>query len=182
MTFTEVRTDPLTGVSNRRALDESLDMMFAVMARYERPFAIAIFDIDHFKRINDQHGHLYGDGKLREVARVIDESVRETDVVTRYGGEEFVVIMPHTDLSGAVIFSERLRGTVQQKLKLTISGGVAQASDGDNAQSLLARADSALYAAKAAGRNRVFFHDAVTVLPAVADAPAAAPSTAPATA
>jgi diguanylate cyclase (GGDEF)-like protein len=158
MTFTEIRTDSLTGVSNRRALDESLDMMFAVMARYDQSFSLAIFDIDHFKQINDQHGHLFGDGKLRDVARLIDDSVRETDVVTRYGGEEFVVIMPHTNLEGAVIFSERLRGTIEKTMKLTVSGGVAQAADGDNPQTLLARADAAMYGAKAGGRNRVYFH------------------------
>jgi diguanylate cyclase len=165
MTFTEARTDPLTGVNNRRALDESIDMMFAAMARYDAPFSLAIFDIDHFKRVNDEHGHLHGDRVLREIARVIHDNVRETDIVTRYGGEEFVVVMPHTPLDGAVMFSERLRAAIAQKTILTMSGGVAQAIDGDNHSTLLGRADAALYGAKAAGRNCVFYHNGETVLP-----------------
>ena len=96
MTFSEVRTDPLTRVSNRRGLDETLESMFALMERYEEPFSLAIFDIDHFKQVNDKKGHLHGDRTLQAVARVIDEAVRDTDIVARYGGEEFVVVMPHT--------------------------------------------------------------------------------------
>ena len=107
MTFTEVRTDPLTGVNNRRGLDDALNAQFALKMRYNAIFAVAMFDIDHFKQVNDQQGHLHGDHVLQELARLFDESVRETDVVARYGGEEFVVVMPHTDLAGACIFAER---------------------------------------------------------------------------
>lgn len=159
MSFTEVRTDPLTGVSNRRALDETLDNMFLMMQRYERPFSIGIFDIDHFKQINDHQGHLYGDRMLQKFAQVLDECVRDTDMVARYGGEEFVIIMPHTSLDGAGVFSDRLRKIVDEKLPLSVSGGLAEARVGDTAQALLARADSALYSAKAAGRNCIFRHD-----------------------
>jgi diguanylate cyclase len=166
MTFTEVRTDPLTGVSNRRALDETLASMFAMMNRYELPFSIVILDIDHFKRLNDDQGHLYGDSILKSVAKLLDDNVRDTDVVTRYGGEEFVIVMPQTSLVGACIFSDRLRQQIEQSLPLTISGGVAGAVDGDNPQTLLARADAALYSAKAAGRNRVFHHTGLEILPA----------------
>ncbi len=109
MTFTEVRTDPLTGVSNRRALDETLVTMFAMMSRYEAPFSLVIIDIDHFKKINDEQGHLYGDSILKSVAKLLADTVRETDVVTRYGGEEFVIVMPQTPLAGACMFSDRLR-------------------------------------------------------------------------
>jgi diguanylate cyclase (GGDEF)-like protein len=165
MTFTEVRTDPLTGVSNRRALDETLISMFAMMNRYELPFSIVIVDIDHFKKINDEQGHLYGDSILKSVAKVLDDNVRDTDIVTRYGGEEFVIVMPQTALPGACIFSDRLRQNVEQKLPLTISGGVAAAVDGDNPQTLLARADAALYSAKAAGRNRTYFHTGLEIRP-----------------
>ena len=163
MTFTEVRTDPLTGVSNRRALDETLASMFAMMNRYELPFAIVILDIDHFKKLNDEQGHLYGDGILKSVAKLLDDNVRDTDVVTRYGGEEFVIVMPQTSLAGACIFSDRLRRQIEQALPLTISGGVACAVDGDTPPTLLARADAALYSAKAAGRNRVFFHSGLEI-------------------
>lgn len=158
MTFTEVRTDPLTGLRNRRALDESLVTLFALMTRYRSVFAVAIFDIDHFKRINDDQGHLHGDHVLQQVARCLDDCVRDTDIVARFGGEEFVVLMPETDLEGACVFAERAREMVEAEVSCTISGGVAQALEGDNPRTLLARADSALYSAKAAGRNFVFQH------------------------
>lgn len=163
MTFTEVRTDPLTGVSNRRALDESLESMFAMMHRYEHPFSVVIFDIDYFKQINDEQGHLYGDRMLKAVAQMMDENVRDTDMVTRYGGEEFVIVMPQTGLDGATIFAERLRRQIEQKMPLTVSGGVSAAGDGDNSQTLLARADAALYSAKAAGRNKLFRHNGLVI-------------------
>jgi diguanylate cyclase (GGDEF)-like protein len=163
MTFTEVRTDPLTGVSNRRALDETLESMFAMMHRYEHPFSVVIVDIDYFKQINDEQGHLYGDRMLKAVARLLDDNVRDTDMVSRYGGEEFVIVMPQTALDGATIFAERLRRRVEQQLPLTVSGGVSAASEGDNPQTLLARADAALYGAKAAGRNRLFRHTGLTI-------------------
>jgi len=158
MSFAEVRTDPLTGLNNRRALDEKLAGMFAMMARYETMFSLAIFDIDHFKNINDEQGHLFGDEVLQKVARLFDECVRETDTVVRYGGEEFVVIMPETGLDGACIFTERMRRAVERELTVTISGGVAMALDGDSPRTLLARADSALYSAKAGGRNCTYRH------------------------
>ncbi len=158
MMFTEVRTDPLTGVNNRRGLDDALAAQFALMTRYDTRFSLVMFDIDRFKRINDEEGHLYGDRILQDLARLFDESVRETDIVARYGGEEFVIVMPQTDLEGACVFSERLRAKVEQEMSLTISGGVATALDGDSQDSLLARADGALYSAKTAGRNCVFRH------------------------
>ncbi len=159
MTFTEVRTDPLTGVNNRRGLDETLGTQLALMNRYGSRFSMAMFDIDHFKQINDGQGHLYGDQMLTQLARLMDETVRETDVVARYGGEEFMVIMPETDLIGAATFADRLRAIIGKEMPLTISGGVAEALDGDTQESLFARADAALYGAKAAGRNCVFRHN-----------------------
>lgn len=164
LTFTEVRTDPLTGISNRRALDETLENMFAMLSSFEHPFSVAIFDIDHFKQINDQQGHLEGDRTLKKFACLLADSVRETDMVARFGGEEFVVVMPHTELDGALIFCERLRKTVDKLLPLTISGGLAQACAADTPQTLLSRADSALYSAKAGGRNCVFQHDGKEIL------------------
>lgn len=162
MSFTEVRTDPLTGIRNRRGLEEALSISMAMRLRYEQPFAITIFDVDHFKEVNDTHGHLAGDQALREVAHKLDELARETDIVARYGGEEFIVIMPQTDLVGATVFSDRLRAAVASEplagIPLTISGGVTEAIDGDDVSSLLSRADAALYEAKRAGRNRVMQH------------------------
>ena len=175
MTFTEVRTDPLTGVNNRRGLDDALSAQFALKTRYNDMFSLALFDIDHFKQVNDQRGHLHGDGVLQELARLFDESVRETDVVARYGGEEFVVVMPHTDLAGACGFAERLRTRVAGKLPITVSGGVSAAGDNDTQESLIARADAARYSAKTAGRDRVFCHTGEDVEPVVVEE-AATPS------
>jgi diguanylate cyclase len=165
MTFTEVRTDPLTGLSNRRALDESLLTMFALLTRYGNQFSLAIFDLDHFKRVNDEQGHLHGDYMLQQVARLMDLCVRETDIVSRYGGEEFVVVMPETDLAGASVICDRIRREVQDKLTLTVSGGIAAALDGDTSRTLLARADAALYGAKSAGRNAVYQNMGQQILP-----------------
>jgi diguanylate cyclase (GGDEF)-like protein len=158
MTFTEVRTDPLTGVNNRRGMDDTLGTQLALMNRYGSRFSVAMFDIDYFKQVNDIQGHLYGDQMLSTLARMIDESVRETDVVARFGGEEFLVIMPETDLAGATRFADRLRERIAKEMPLTVSGGVAEALDGDSPESLLVRADAALYGAKSAGRNCIFRH------------------------
>lgn len=155
MTFTETRTDSLTGISNRKALDETLVASFSQLAKHDQPFSLGIFDIDHFKKINDLQGHVYGDQVLQSVARLLDEQSRETDLVARYGGEEFVVVMPHTNLEAATVFAEKIRKAIDNASIVSISGGVASATTQDTPQTLLARADAALYAAKTAGRNRV---------------------------
>src|SRR5687768_9566174 len=165
MTFTEVRTDPLTGVSNRRALDETLNNLFAMKSRYHTSFSLIIVDIDHFKLVNDRQGHLYGDNVVREVANYLDDCVRETDMVARFGGEEFVLVLPQPDLAGAGILADRVRQLIQEKLCVTISGGVATVNDGDTPGSILARADSALYSAKSSGRNRIFRHEGQCIEP-----------------
>jgi len=159
MNFTETRTDPLTNVKNRRALDETLQMQFALLSRYRTPFSLVILDIDHFKCINDKHGHLCGDRVLIDLARLLNQCMRETDILTRYGGDEFVVIMSQTDLDDACIFSDRLRTQIQEKLSVTVSGGVASAKKGDTQEILLTRADTALYQAKIFGRNCIFRHE-----------------------
>jgi diguanylate cyclase (GGDEF)-like protein len=166
MTFTAVRTDPLTGICNRRAMDDTLSSLVAMKNRYNLGFSIAMFDIDHFKKINDNLGHLAGDAVLKHVADLLDEAARDTDVVTRFGGEEFVVIMPQTDLRGACVFAERVRGHIETTLELTVSGGVASAmGDTETPESILQRADAALYAAKQSGRNQTFYHDGVAAEP-----------------
>ncbi len=163
MTFTDVRTDPLTGLANRRALDETLNSQFAMKQRYDSNFTIAMFDLDNFKKINDEQGHLYGDHILKEVTRMLDDCARETDTVARYGGEEFVVVMPQTSIDGAAIFAERIRARIADKLSVTISGGVTAVVQGDTPETVIARADETLYVAKTAGRNRVFKHDGINV-------------------
>jgi diguanylate cyclase (GGDEF)-like protein len=169
MTFTETRTDSLTGVSNRKALDETLESSFALLARYGQVFSLAIFDIDHFKLVNDVQGHVRGDQILQTVARTLDDATRETDVVARYGGEEFVVVMPLTDLEGASAYAEKIRAAVEQSGLVTVSGGVALANQQEEPTILLARADAALYSAKAAGRNRVHRNTGINIEPWAAD-------------
>lgn len=156
MTFSEVRTDSLTGLGNRRALDHVLSTQFNLLKRYGAPFSLAIVDIDHFKNLNDEQGHLYGDQMLRDLTGLLTHTSRTVDIITRYGGDEFVVVMPQTDLAGASIFVERLRGKVEQEMPFTISAGAASPNDADTPESLFHRADAALYRAKTDGRNRIF--------------------------
>jgi len=171
MSFTEIRTDPLTGVRNRRGLDDAMSDQLAMMTRYSTIFSLAIFDIDHFKNVNDAEGHLYGDRVLQDLAQLIDECAREPDIVARYGGDEFIVVMPQTDLKGAAIFCERLRRDIERKLPLTISGGVTAVLEGDTHDTLIARADNALYCAKSGGRNRVFHDDGQQTEPITEETP-----------
>ncbi|MEN6459011.1 MAG: GGDEF domain-containing protein [Thermoguttaceae bacterium] len=175
MTFTEVRTDPLTGVNNRRGLDETLTSQLAMMTRYNSFFAVLMLDIDHFKQVNDREGHLTGDRVLQELARLVDGCVRETDMVGRYGGEEFVIVMPQTDLAGACVFADRLRAEVAERLSVTVSGGVAAALECDTPETLLGRVDAALYAAKTAGRNRIYAHTNGVTQPVVAESAVVTP-------
>ena len=180
LAFTEVRTDPITGITNRRAFDEHLETMFAMLNRYDRTFSIAIFDIDQFKAIYEDEGRRRADEALKRVARLMNNCVRETDIVARYGGEEFVVLMPYTNAAGAMVFAKRLRSIVERELTWTLCGGVAEAAHGDTSQTLLSRADSALYSAKANGRNCVFHHNGAVIRPSVTDSqPAAKPPAAP---
>ncbi|MBL8765470.1 MAG: GGDEF domain-containing protein, partial [Phycisphaerae bacterium] len=160
------RTDPLTRVLNRRALTERLAAETERVKRYESEVSLLLIDLDHFKRVNDNYGHLVGDDVLAEMAAYLQGAVRTVDVVARYGGEEFVVVLPETGAQGAHAFAERLREGVEAReftrgnvgtLRLTASIGVATfPSPGiDSPEDLLAAADQALYRAKAEGRNRV---------------------------
>lgn len=159
-TFAELRTDPLTGVSNRRAFDESLEKLLAEhQDAAQPPLAVAMLDLDHFKRVNDEQGHLAGDRVLQDLAQLIKAGVREGDTVARFGGEEFVVLMPRTPLGAACTVMDRLRQRVAEKLSTTISIGLATSQIGESSTSLLARADAAMYAAKRDGRNCLGMHE-----------------------
>jgi two-component system cell cycle response regulator len=159
-------TDPLTGLYARRYGEAHLDELIDRVNQDGASAAVMLFDIDHFKRVNDTHGHDAGDDVLRELAARTRHSVRSVDLAARWGGEEFVVVMPETDLANAAAVAERLRLAVANepftvkatdaKLGVTISIGVAAAiAGGDHRDRLLKRADDALYSAKSAGRNRV---------------------------
>ncbi len=159
-------TDALTGVYNRRYMQAHLDRQVMEIADTRKSVSVIMLDLDRFKSVNDSHGHTAGDKVLKEASRRISANIRDFDMVARYGGEEFVVVMPNTDLNVATAVAERLRQGLESavfavdesetRLKVTASLGVATTRDPmETAESLLRRADSALYAAKNAGRNRV---------------------------
>jgi two-component system, cell cycle response regulator len=159
-------TDSVTALLNRRALVDRLLHEMERARRYATPLALLMVDLDHFKDINDTHGHLVGDEALREVARLLQSAVRNVDIVARYGGEEFAIVLPETSNEGAVAFAERVRERVAEhvfanerlpSLRLTVSVGVASvpAADIESVEDFFARSDEALYRAKAGGRNQV---------------------------
>jgi diguanylate cyclase (GGDEF)-like protein len=150
--------DPLTGLGNRRAFDASLAHELARVQRSGSPLSLIMCDIDHFKKVNDSLGHETGDLVLKELAEIIKINCRELDVPARFGGEEFVILLPDTTLEGAALAAERLRAAVETHPfpgagHLTVSLGVAQASG--NSENLVKESDQAMYAAKQSGRNRV---------------------------
>lgn len=153
--------DPLTGAGNRRAQNEKLDVMSAMFRRTHTAASVLILDVDHFKKINDTHGHIIGDEILVELADLIRASIRPTDNLYRYGGEEFIVIAEHTDLASAQKLAEKLRESIQNNIfvsdiHITVSFGVAQLQPGEGRKGWLSRADGALFEAKSEGRNRVY--------------------------
>ena len=158
--------DPLTGCLNRRAFHEAFEAMFRDARANGSDLTCVMLDIDHFKAINDTHGHAIGDRVIQEVAKKLQECARATDLVTRYGGEEFCIVVPNLDLNGALGFAERVRARVEREctagirevvgLRVTVSVGVdVLSAQVPSAPTLLDRADQALYRAKRAGRNRV---------------------------
>jgi two-component system chemotaxis response regulator CheY len=150
------RRDALTGLGNRLRLDEDLTQLHWRCSRYGWTYSLAVCDLDHFKEHNDKHGHLAGDEVLRDVADALRGAARRGDGVYRYGGEEFVVILPGQDLAPGLAAGERLRSAVAAATPVTMSVGVGAYVTGDeDPAAVLAKADEALYRAKAAGRNRV---------------------------
>jgi diguanylate cyclase (GGDEF)-like protein len=153
--------DPLTGALNRRALFDAIGVEFSRSQRHDRPFCIAMFDIDHFKNINDRFGHLVGDQVLTTACRRVERLIRPHDVFARYGGEEFLILMPETDLPIAAQIAQRLLAALAVSEDdgvpaITVSIGVAEWLPNDGSiESLIGRADAALYRAKKDGRNRI---------------------------
>ena len=152
--------DPLTLISNRRKFDDVLRYELTRDSRYHNELAVIFCDLDHFKSINDQYGHNIGDDVLKEFARLISSKIRKTDIFSRWGGEEFAILLPETSLATAIQTAEKLRSETEKHLfphvdNITASFGVSQFIDGDNETTFINRADNALYNAKKNGRNRV---------------------------
>jgi diguanylate cyclase (GGDEF)-like protein len=159
------RTDSLTGLANRRRAEEALHDALARFQRYGQGFVVAVADIDHFKRVNDVCGHEAGDDVLREIARIMADGVRECDLAARWGGEEFLLLLPQTDMPGASALLERIRqaiaaaglGCRTPPAPVTATIGAAEIRPGERLDDVVRRADEALYAGKAQGRNRLVF-------------------------
>jgi diguanylate cyclase len=158
----EMMKDPLTQVYNRRAFDEKIKDQLNRFSRYNESFALLIFDMDHFKKINDTYGHTAGDIVLKTVASLAKDSIRAVDFLGRFGGEEYVIILDKVELSEAFTISEKIRTNIgsheflykKQNVGVSVSIGVAVCKKEDSAESLLKRADEALYKAKDNGRNQ----------------------------
>ena len=153
-------TDPLTKLYNRKYFSKVLDRQIKLSKRYDYSFSLILYDIDHFKRINDEFGHPTGDRVLIQLATLLKEHGRDVDDIFRLGGEEFAIIAPESNLSQAVIIAEKYRALTEKAdfaigHKITISAGVSQLTQRDNKESLYKRTDSALYKAKSCGRNCV---------------------------
>ncbi len=158
------RTDMLTGLYNRRYLEERLQEEWERHRRHCRPLSLILFDIDHFKEINDTYGHIFGDLIIKTVAAIGRDNLRDIDVIGRYGGEEYCCILPDTNCTSALFVAERIRKAIGDNkiehkgigVKVTISAGVAQMNSGmEEAEELIKLADCALYKAKNAGRDKV---------------------------
>lgn len=155
--------DPLTGTGNRTAMDNALHRELHLSRRYQQELSLVVLDIDHFKQVNDTYGHSCGDAILKQIAGAIQTASRESDMLFRYGGEEFVLVLTSTDQSGALVIAERIREHIaslvfmyeNHPLHITISAGVSTLTPQETIQSLFERADKALYQAKHLGRNRV---------------------------
>ncbi len=179
----QARTDALTGALNRRAFDDELGRRVAEYHRYRTPVTLMMGDIDYFKKFNDTHGHQAGDQVLKETSKALSKAMRDVDLVCRYGGEEFAIIMPATELTGGGLGAERARLAIEavtlmfeeQQLHVTMSCGVASAITGEDPSSLVKRADEALYASKRAGRNCTHLHDGSMIVPQSSQAVAKTP-------
>jgi diguanylate cyclase (GGDEF)-like protein len=173
-TFTQGRTDPLTGVGNSRALEQQLQVLLSSAARGTTEFTIALVSLDRDPSTTEGRSLTAILPLLPKLASVIRACMRDTDFVARYGDEEFVVVMPQTSLAGASVFGDRLQKRVTNDLQATVCCGMTEWHAGDDSRSLFARADSALYSAKAAGLNRLFVHNGAQIREHVAGTAAAA--------
>lgn len=159
----DAHKDTLTGIGNRAAYNETIKREVDMANRHGSPLSMIVLDIDYFKKINDSYGHFIGDCILKKLAFFTKDIIRKTDLLFRYGGEEFVIILPNTNNTGAIRLAQRIRRKIEKAdcdcdghiLKLTISAGVAQLGEKETSRELFVKADTALYEAKADGRNIV---------------------------
>lgn len=157
------KIDTLTGAHNRAALDETLEREIELAHRHDSALSMIMFDLDHFKQINDNYGHVTGDDVLRECVKCCEQALRSTDMLFRFGGEEFVVVLPGVNANGASLAAERLRNIIEKhvfnsrqgSVPVTVSLGTASVTLQDTAKTIIERADKGLYLAKNAGRNSV---------------------------
>jgi len=157
-------SDSLTGLYNRQAILDKLGELINRAKRYQENFSLSMVDVDLFRRVNDQYGHLTGDEVLEKIATLIRRNIRDTDVAGRYGGEEFIILLPLADLSSALVVAERIRSVTESTemkdsgenvFAVTVSQGLSSWEPDEDAHSLISRTDEALYRAKENGRNRV---------------------------
>ncbi|MEW8029655.1 MAG: GGDEF domain-containing protein [Candidatus Thiodiazotropha sp.] len=171
----EISTDALTGLFNRRALNKRMNELVEAHSDASTPFSILMLDIDHFKRFNDNFGHVIGDEVIRRVGLIMRDQLRDVDFPARYGGEEFTVLLPEADITHAVSIAQSIhqsvaklilikRSTKEKLPSVTVSVGAASYRRGDSPESLLERADQALYQAKEAGRNRIVSEADITYM------------------
>jgi diguanylate cyclase (GGDEF)-like protein len=156
----QATTDPLTGLSNRLKFNQALATEISRSTRYETPLSLILYDVDNFKAVNDTHGHQIGDKVLVQLSQFVPSLLRNTDLLARWGGEEFIILTPGSDGEMAYQATEKLRNAIEQVGfdeigTVTCSFGVAQYVYGDTAETLISRADDALYRAKLNGRNQV---------------------------
>jgi diguanylate cyclase len=167
-------TDPVTGMPNRREFNARLEERMSAWSRRREVFTLLLLDVDHFKRLNDQYGHLVGDRVLAAIGPALRAAVRREDSVARYGGEEFAVLLPGTTLEQAAGAAQHVREALGRvsvehngnRISVTVSGGLAMIRGNESSESLIQRADSALYAAKAGGRDCNYIHDGALCRPA----------------
>ena len=162
-------TDALTGLPNRREFNDRLEQRMSAWNRRQDVFSLLLVDVDHFKKLNDRYGHLTGDQVLAAIGRALRGAIRREDSVARFGGEEFAILLPSTSLNDAISAAQKVREAVarvaisrnNQQINVTVSGGLATIEPNERVEALIQRADSALYAAKGAGRNCTFLHNGI---------------------
>jgi diguanylate cyclase (GGDEF)-like protein len=166
-----INQDPLTGVLNRRAIMKKLDDIIKQARRYSKNYAVIMIDIDRFKHVNDNYGHLIGDDVLEKVSKLLRQRLRETDYIGRYGGDEFIIILSEVDLDKALVLASRMREAIMKSsmkdtknnsIDVTISLGLTLYAYGDSERSIIERSDKALSIAKTEGRNRIRIDEVVT--------------------